>query len=86
MQIGELKSQVKNLLIIEELLQENNADTKINCDTMKKTDDAMLIYTSGTTGSPKGVVLTMENVISQTECMIQPWGWTSEVYKIHFVL
>ena len=68
------------MLVLEDLLQ--NEETEVETKSLERDDNAMLIYTSGTTGSPKGVVLTLNNVISQIECMIKPWAWTEKVnYK-----
>ena len=39
----------------------------------------LVIYTSGTTGPPKGVSLNKDNINAQISCMIDTWGWTSQV-------
>ena len=33
----------------------------------------------------KGVVLTLNNVISQIECMIEPWGWSNQDQILHIL-
>ena len=75
-----MKNDVKHFVVLEDILEEDHVEANEK-KFISDNDDAMLIYTSGTTGNPKGVVLTMSNVISQTECMIKPWAWTEQVLK-----
>ena len=75
-----MKNNVKHFVVLEDILEEQSQGANFK-NVVKGDDNAMLIYTSGTTGSPKGVVLTMKNVISQTECMIKPWRWNEEVHR-----
>ena len=46
------------------------ADPEIECESTDEDDVAFMIYTAGTTGTPRGVMLTHLNIISNTEASV----------------
>ncbi|HNB48178.1 MAG TPA: AMP-binding protein, partial [Chitinophagales bacterium] len=60
--------QVEGAACYEEIIKAgeggNVADIKAISDTVDEKDLAILIYTSGTTGTPKGVMLSHQNIVS----------------------
>jgi acyl-CoA synthetase (AMP-forming)/AMP-acid ligase II len=87
---GEIK-----ILVIEDLLDEKDDSESIGADAPEASRAfqslpdpsaaAMLLYTSGTTGPPKGVVLTVDNIINQYKCQLGTWGWNEKVINANYV-
>ncbi|MDX1562005.1 MAG: malonyl-CoA synthase [Gammaproteobacteria bacterium] len=46
-------------------------------------DLAALLYSSGTTGVPKGIMLTHWNLLSNTQSLVDAWGFTAEDRLLH---
>ncbi len=46
-------------------------------------DIAAILYTSGTTGRSKGAMLSHDNLWSNTQALIQTWGFTGDDVLIH---
>ncbi len=48
-----------------------------------KDDLAALLYSSGTTGVPKGIMLTHGNLLSNTEALVESWGFGEADRLLH---
>jgi malonyl-CoA/methylmalonyl-CoA synthetase len=44
---------------------------------------AALLYSSGTTGTPKGIMLTHGNLLSNTQALVASWGFVSSDRLLH---
>jgi len=51
--------------------------------TREADDLAALLYSSGTTGVPKGIMLTHSNLLSNTEALVDFWGFTENDRLLH---
>lgn len=58
-----------SVLIVEDVLNTPTTEQKARVEYREK-DTAVIIYTSGTTGSPKGVMLSFENIMTNLKAVI----------------
>jgi malonyl-CoA/methylmalonyl-CoA synthetase len=58
-------------------------DGRFDTVTRAAGDMAALLYSSGTTGRPKGIMLTHANLSSNTEALVQAWGFTGNDRLLH---
>ncbi len=61
----------------------NNHPKTFDTVPRASTDLAALLYSSGTTGVPKGIMLTHGNLLSNTESLVDAWGFTASDRLLH---
>ena len=54
---------------------------RFNSETME--NGGLMLYTSGTTNRPKGVVLSMSNMIAQAQSLIEAWKYSPSDLLLH---
>ena len=66
-------------------LTERAAESSSRFETVKREKDdlAALLYSSGTTGVPKGIMLTHYNLLSNTEALVDAWGFSADDRLLH---
>ena len=66
-------------------LPELAADAATDFETVRRSQDdlAALLYSSGTTGVPKGIRLSHWNLLSNTQTLVEAWGFTENDRLLH---
>jgi long-chain acyl-CoA synthetase len=67
--VGRLKSEDRPQVLVFEELQAGDSAPEPAGFSGSKDDTAVIIYTSGTTGSPKGVMLSFDNLMANIEAV-----------------
>ncbi|MBT5220450.1 MAG: AMP-binding protein [Woeseia sp.] len=61
----------------------NSQEQDFKTVTREPDDLAALLYSSGTTGVPKGIMLTHDNLLRNTESLVEAWGFTEDDRLLH---
>lgn len=63
--------------------QAAGANAEATVAQCKGTDMAALLYSSGTTGQPKGIMLSHDNLRTNTESLVEIWGFSASDRLLH---